>query len=340
MSALDSRSQGTVAPSPGPPTRQRSLVRTLGFNRFGGVYAWAVLIAVFGAWVPQTFLATSTFQSIAASQSVTAIAALAVVPTLAAGLFDLSVAATLGLAAVLPLYLQLHGWSVTASILVSLVSGVGIGALNGFLVVIVGIDSFIATLATSSILAAWAYWTTNGNQLVAPAGSSFVKLGQNSFLGVPVPLLYAVVIGAVLLYMMEWTTFGSYLRAIGGNSDAARLVGIRVDRIKFGALLITGFLGAAAGVVLSAQLGAASSAIGPPYLLPAFSATLLGATQIKTNGRPNVLGTMLAVFLLATGIYGLQLVGAPSFVSDLFNGLALIVAVTLSLQARRRSATG
>ena len=328
----DDRQEESRAPG------RRQLTRTLGLNRFSGLYAWALVIAIFSVWVPDLFLTTSTAQSLAASQSVTAIAALALVPTLTAGLFDLSVAATLGMGAVLPLYLQLHGASVTESILVSLGLGIAIGAFNGILVVLIGIDSFIATLATSSILAACAYWATDGNQLAAPAGSEFVRIGQGSFIGIPYPLLYVLAIAAVLFYLMEWTTVGSYLRAIGGNSEAARLVGIRVDRIKFTALVGTGFLGAAAGVVLSAQLGAATSTIGSPYLLPAFSAVLLGATQIKVNGSPNVLGTLLAIFLLATGIYGLQLTGSPSYVSDLFNGVALIVAVALSLKVRRRNA--
>ena len=101
-------------------------------------------------------------------------------------------------------------------------------------------------------------------------------------------------------------------------------------------LVASGTISGFAGVLLLSQLGNASYDVGQPYLLPAFSAALLGATQIKANGRVNVFGTLVAIVLLATGIYGLQLVGAPGFVSDLFNGAALILSVTLAVQASRR----
>jgi ribose transport system permease protein len=318
-----------------PP--RRPVVRYLALNRLSGVYTWAVLVVLFGIWVPSTFLTSATISSIGANTAVTAMVALALIIPLAGGLFDLSVAATLGVCAVLTLYLQAHGMSVGLSILVSLATGAAIGVINGLLVVGVGINSFIATLGMSSVLAAFAYWITGGNQLVASVGSHYVKLGQGTLLGLPDPIWYAAAIALVLFYFTEWTTVGHYLYGIGGNIEAARLVGIRVDRILFGSLVSSGVIAAFAGIVLSAQLGSSSADIGPRYLLPAFSAVLLGATQIKTNGRVNVLGTLVAVILLATGIYGLQLAGAPSFISDLFNGVALIVAVSLSLRANRKT---
>jgi ribose transport system permease protein len=316
---------------------RRGPMRHLALNRLSGVYAWALLVVVFGLWVPDTFLTAATVQSIGANQAVTAILAMALILPLAAGLFDLSIAATLGVSAVLSLYLQGHGMAVAPSILLCVLAGAAIGAVNGLLVVGLRISSFIATLGMSSVLAALAYGISGGNQLVAAPRNRFVPLGQDSLLGVPNPVWYAIAIALVLLYVTEWTTVGRYAHAIGGNGEAARLVGIRVDRVVFGALVNAGALAAVAGVVLAAQLGSASSDLGPSYLLPAFSAVLLGATQIKTNGRVNVPGTLVAVVLLATGIYGLQLIGAPSFVSQLFNGLALILAVALSIRANRRS---
>jgi ribose transport system permease protein len=316
---------------------RRSIVQLLAIDRLSGVYFGMLLIVLFGLWVPDTFLTSSTVRSIGASSAVTSIVALALIVPLACGLFDLSVAATVGVASVLSLQLQAEGLGLAPAVLVTLLAGAAIGVINGVLVVRVGINSFIATLGMSSVLAAAAFWITDGKQLVAAVPSSFVDLGQGTFLGLPNPVWYAVAIAAVLWYVTEWTTIGRYLYAIGGNSEAARLVGIRVDRVLFGSLVSSSSLAAVAGVVLSAQLGSSSADIGPAYLLPAFSAVLLGATQIKTNGRANVVGTLVAVVLLATGIFGLQLAGAPSFVSSLFNGVALIVAVALSLRANRTS---
>ncbi len=314
------------------------LVRRLGIGRFSGIYVWALLIVLFAVLVPETFLTASTVRSIGANSAVTSLVALALIVPVACGLFDLSVAAILGIAAVLVLDLQARGLSAGIAVLLTLVAGAVIGAFNGFLVVKVGIDSFIATLGMSSVLAAGAFAVTNGNQLVAQVPSTFVTLGQGTLLGLPRPVWYAVAVAAVLYYVTERTTAGRYMYAIGGNIEASRLVGIRVDRVRFASLVTSGVLGALAGIVLAAQLGASSADIGPAYLLPAFSAVLLGATQIKGNGRANVLGTLVAVVLLATGIFGLQLAGAPIFISGLFNGVALILAVSLALRANRQAA--
>ena len=342
MSAVDQSRRLADAPGPRPdgdavPAPRARFVKHLALNRLSGVYAWGALVLLFALWVPDTFLTTSTVRTIGANQAVTAIVALALVLPLATGLYDLSVASTLGTSSVLVLHLQANGMSVGLSIAVALAAGVAVGVVNGLLVVGIGISSFIATLGMSSVLAAAAFAITGGLQETAAVGSSFVEFGQGELLGVPHPVFVAVAVAVVLYYVTEWTTIGRYVYGTGGNIEAARLVGIRVDRVQTGALVASGFLAALAGVVLSARVGSSSPDIGPPYLLPAFSAVLLGATQVKTNGRVNVFGTLVAVVLLATGIYGLQLAGAPTYVSDLFNGVALILAVSIAVRINRRA---
>jgi len=146
-----------------------------------------------------------------------------------------------------------------------------------------------------------------------------------------------VLLALILWWLLEYTPAGRYLYSVGGNPQAARLAGIRVGRITTGAFLISGFVAALSGILLAAELGSASPDVGTPYLLPAFSAVFLGATQILP-GRVNVLGTLIAIFLLATGVKGLQLAGAPGYINDLFNGVALIIAVALAVRSRRRKA--
>ncbi len=336
--SIAEQTNAAPAPADAGAAPRRTLVRRLGIDRLSGVYCLGLLVVLFAILIPETFLTTSTVRSVGANSAVTSLVALALIVPVACGLFDLSVAGILGVAAVLVLDLQQRGVGATAAVILTLLAGAAIGAVNGFLVVKVGIDSFIATLGMSSVLAAAAFAVTDGNQLVAKAPSTFVSLGQGTLLGLPRPVWYAVAVAAVLYYVTERTTAGRYMYAIGGNREASRLVGIRVDRVRFASLVTSGLLGALAGIVLSSQLGASSADIGPPYLLPAFSAVLLGATQIKTNGRANVLGTLVAVVLLATGIFGLQLAGAPTFISSLFNGVALILAVSLALRANSRKA--
>ena len=182
-----------------------------------------------------------------------------------------------------------------------------------------------------------AYWVTDGQQIVIGISPHFVVLGQKLVFGLPLPVFYMIGIAIILWWLLEYTPIGRYLYAVGGNPQAARLAGVRVDRITTGAFMTSGFVAAFAGVVLAAKLGSASPDVGTSYLLPAFSAVFLGATQIKP-GRVNVLGTLIAIFLLATGVKGLQLVGTPSYVKDLFNGLALIIAVALAARTARRRA--
>jgi ribose transport system permease protein len=146
-----------------------------------------------------------------------------------------------------------------------------------------------------------------------------------------------VILAIILWWLLEYTPAGRYLYSVGGNPQAARLAGIRVGRITTGAFVICGVVAAFAGVMLAAELGSSSPDVGVPYLLPAFSAVFLGATQILP-GRVNVLGTLIAIFLLATGVKGLQLAGAPGYINDLFNGFALIIAVALAVRSTRRRA--
>ncbi len=320
----------------GGPRRQTGIVNRLGINRFGGIYFWILLVVLFWIWVPDTFPTSTTFRTVTGNVAVTTLVALALIIPLACGLFDLSVAANLGVASVLVLELQSKGVNPVLAVLITLLVGTAIGVVNAAFVVLVGVDSFIITLGMSSILAAFAFYITSGNQLIAKLPSTFVSLGQENTFGVPRPFWYMLIVAAILVYVTEFTTVGRYLYAIGGNPEAARLVGIRVGRVRFGAMVASGLLASFAGVVLAAQLGSSSADVGPAYLLPAFSAVLLGATQIKTNGRANVPGTLVAVILLATGIYGLQLAGSPSYIANLFNGAALVIAVSLAVRANRR----
>ncbi len=315
-------------------TRKRG-VRNLGLDRFSGLYVWAALIVIFGVWMPDLFLTSSNARIIAGDEAITAILALGLVIPLAAGVFDLSIAATMGFAAVFVTWYQSHGHNPFVGLVLAILAGSLVGAINGFVVVKLRVDSFIATLGMSSILAAGAYWVTNGQQIVTGISPEFIKLGTTQWFSIPVPVYYMAVLGGLLWLFLEFRPAGRYLYAVGGNPQAARLAGVRVDRIVFGSMVASATIAGFAGVVLAAKLGTGNPTSGPAYLLPAFSAVFLGATQIKA-GRMNVLGTLIAIYLLATGIKGLQLAGAPVYLNDLFNGLALILAVALSARSKRK----
>jgi ribose transport system permease protein len=332
--------ESVVVPPPasaeGSDTPARRRLPGLGLDRFSGLYVWGSLVVVFGVWMPELFLTADNARIVAGDQAITAMLALALIVPLAAGVFDLSIAAVLGIASVVVVWYQSNGHSPLVGAVVAILLGTLVGAVNGFVVVKLHVDSFIATLAMSSILAAGAYWVTNGQQIVDGISPTFVEFGTAQWFGVPVPVYYMLALALALWVFLEFRPGGRYLYAVGGNPQAARLAGVRVDRITFGSLVTSATIAAFAGVVLAAKLGTGNPTSGPAYLLPAFSAVFLGATQIKA-GRLNVPGTLVAIYLLATGVKGLQLAGAPVYLNDLFNGLALILAVALAARTHRKA---
>lgn len=307
----------------------------LGLDRFSGVYVWAALVLLFGLLIPDLFLTSTNARIVIGSQAITAIVALGLLVPVACGAFDLSIAGTLGMSVCVVCKLQSDGHPVLVSIVAALGVGLVVGILNAIIVVGLGVDSFIGTLGMSSVLAAGAFWVTDGQQIATGISPSFLELGRTQVLGLPLPVYYMVALAIILWWVLQYTPIGRYLYAVGGNPQAARLAGLRVGRVITGAFITSGLTAAFAGVVLAAVLGSASATVGTPYLLPAFSAVFLGATQIFP-GRVNVLGTLVAIFLLATGVKGLQLIGMPGFVESLFNGVALIVAVALAARTARR----
>lgn len=328
-----------AAPTAAPSTAEPAVARrrlSLGLDRFSGLYVWVALVVAFGLWMPDLFLTTDNARVVAGDQAITAMVALALVVPLAAGVFDLSIASVLGFSSVVVAWWQSDGHNPLLGALVAVLVGAAVGALNGFVVIKLHVDSFIATLAMSSILAAGAYWMTDGQQIVTGISPTFVKFGTAQWLGIPIPVYYLLALALILWVFLEYRPGGRFLYAVGGNPQAARLAGVRVNRVVFGSLVASGTIAGFAGVILAAKLGTGNPTSGPPYLLPAFSAVFLGATQIRA-GRVNVFGTLVAIYLLATGVKGLQLAGAPVFLNDLFNGLALILAVALAARTRRKA---
>jgi ribose transport system permease protein len=148
--------------------------------------------------------------------------------------------------------------------------------------------------------------------------------------------VYMLVVALILWWVLERTPMGRYMRATGNDREAARLSGVQVDKWAWLSLIMSGGICGFAGVLFVALVGPSLS-FGPSLLLPAFAAVFLGSTQLMP-GRANVWGTVLAIFVLATGVQGLQLVSGAQWVASLFHGVALIVAVGLAVNRRRRIA--
>lgn len=315
--------------------RGRSLPSLGGSSRFTGLLLLAVIIAVFAVWIPDTFLTSATAQGIASAQAVTLVVAVGLLANLAAGQFDLSVAQNLGLTSLLVATLMVYDHMAPGlAVVIALAVGTAVGVVNGILVAVIGVNSFIATLGMSSVLLAVTEQISS-EQFVGPVPSSFANLTSHTVAGVPEIAIYALVVAVVVWWTLEHTPWGRRVYATGAGPDAAKLAGVRTNRYVFSTFVISGFVAALAGVLLASQLGDLSPTLGPAYLLPVFAACFLGTTQVKA-GRFNVWGTVLAIILLATGEKGLQLAdGGQLWVTDLFNGVALIGAVSVAVLTAR-----
>lgn len=308
--------------------------------RFSGVYILVAFVVVYGFWIPKTFLTVTTLQSIIGNQAVTGVVTIGVVFALSAGAFDLSFANNLGLSGVICAALMVNEHMPTpVAIVLTLAFGTAVGAVNAFFVVRVGVTSVIVTLGMSSILSALNSDFTNGGQYITGLPRGFTQLATPKPLGVPILALYLAVAAILGWYVLEHTPLGRRLQATGAGPDAARLAGVNTGRMTLIALVVSGFMSSAAGVLVTAQVASATPNVGPGYLLAVFAAAYLGTTQIKP-GRFNIVGTMLAIYLLATGVKGLQLGGGQAWITDAFNGVALILAVSLAAIAQRGSARG
>jgi ribose transport system permease protein len=293
-----------------------------------------VLIVVFSLLRPDTFPTFFNIKSILNNKSVQALVALAVFIPMTANHFDLSAGFNLGISQVLAIGLQGQGLAWWAAVIAVLLMGALVGLANGILVTRVKIDSFIATLGTGTVLYGLNAWYTGGQQVLADLPRPFLAI-SGSIGYVPAPALYTLVVSLALWLVFEYLPLGRYLYVLGASPRAAELNGISARRYVTLGFVAAGMLASFAGIVLQSQLQIGQSSVGQEYLLPAFTAALLGATSIRP-GRVNVWGTVLAVAVLAVTVAGLNQLGAPFFVEPLFNGAMLILAVGLAVQASQR----
>lgn len=320
-------------------TARPTLAHRLQLGRLSGLYVLALFILVYALWIPHTFLTVGTLQSIVNDQAVTGVVAFGVVFALAAGAFDLSFATVMTMASVICGGLMAVWHTGTAlAIVITVAAGLTVGIMNGLLVVKVGISSVIATLGMSSLVQAVIDRVTNDGQFITGFPSSFNNLTTLRPLGIPILAIYLFVIAVIAWYLLEHSPFGRRLQATGAGVDAARLAGVNTDRMVFLGLVASATMATIAGVLITSQIASVSPTIGSGYLLPVFAAVFLGTTQVKV-GRFNIWGTVLAIFLLATGVKGLQLAGGQGWITDAFNGAALLLAVGVAALGQRRSSS-
>ena len=313
----------------GRPPSQRRGPGPLSFRRMSAVYIGLAMFIAFSLWIPGTFLQAGTWRSLLNDQALTTIAAVGLLLPMAGGAIDLAVGAEVGVGSIFMAWmLSHHVASVPVAAVLTILVGLGIGGASAFMTVVVKVDSFIATLGVSSIAMAVTFWLSGGQQILN-LPPSFVAFATREFLGITYPVWIMLAIAIVVWYILENTALGRRVHATGGNSEAARLAGVRTSLVTAGGLIACGGIAGLVGLLLTSQQAVGDPTSGPSFLLPTIAAVFLGSTQFYT-GRLNVWGTVVAVYVLAMGVTGLQLAGGPTWLPNLFDGLALLVAVAMS----------
>lgn len=279
------------------------------------------------------FRTTALFVTMINAQALTLLLALTATIVLRVGDFDLSIPQTMVATAALLALLTRLGVPLPLAAAAGIGLGLAVGAVNALLVVKVGVDSFVATLGSFTALSGLAWYLTD-NRVIVGVPQVLIDIARVKLIGLPLITWYAWALMAVLWYLYEMTPLGKYMLFIGGNRDAARLSGIAVQKIRLGAYLASGGLGAAIGILFMGYFGAVDPGAGGQFMLQPFAAAFLGATAVSI-GRFNALGTAVALYFLTVGITGLQLLGAQTWVSNVFYGLALMAAVTAAKLAGR-----
>jgi len=305
-------------------------------ERFGlvGLLGLAILFFTVHPDTPQ-FATGANVANILGNESILAIVAIATVIPLVAGQIDLSVGPAAGLSSVIVAGLMSKSDSPMAvAVLAGIAVGASVGLINGVLVAKVGINSIITTLGSASIIGAMVLWYSEGVSIATNISPTLTDFGGTEPLGIPMPFYLLLLVGGIGWYVLEHMPVGRQLYAVGTNNRAAELVGLRVPRYVLLSLVASGTLAGMAGVMLVAYQGVGNPQVGQSFTLPALAAAFLGATTIRP-GSYNVLGALTAVFFLAVSVNGLTFLGAEAWVADMFNGVALLVAVGVAAVSGR-----
>jgi ribose transport system permease protein len=297
--------------------------------RYAVVLVFVAMVAVFSGLLPHTFFTTGNFQTIVNSQAVLLLLSLALTLPLSVGEFDLSVASMLGFGATLIAFLcGTWHWPLLGALVAVVAAGAFVGLVNGLFIVRFGVNAFITTLGTGTVLTGLTL-AVSGGQILTGVPASVSNFAGGEALGLAWPTYLVAGFAIVLWYVYEHTPVGRYLFFVGEGREVARLAGLPVGRLRWLAFVFAAMIAAVCGILAAGQLGSADPSVGPNYLLPAYAAAFLGATTIKP-GRFNSFGTVVALYLVVTGVTGLELLGAASWVEQVFNGGALVIAVTFA----------
>jgi ribose transport system permease protein len=339
---MDTVKQGdtevAAVPAPGPASRRSLRLPAHFASRYAIIGVWIAMAVLYTAKEGRLFFSWGIFHTIFSQQESLVFMTMALLCTIIVGEFvDLSVPSVFGFAAtILPVLVANHHWGLWPAAIVALLGALACGVVNGLLVVVAGVNTIVVTLGMGTLLTGIALWMSNLNTVVLPSPGGFAKLAILPVGGLYVSFLYGAALALAFAYLLGFTPLGRHMRFVGASREVSRLSGVRVNRIRFGSFVAASALSGVGAIVTVAALGSYNATTSDSYLLPVFASVFLGTAVIQP-GRFNPVGTWIGIYFLTTGITGLEELGLQTWVSDVFYGGVLVVAVTIATLLRRRS---
>ena len=314
--------------------------------RYGTVMTVIILVLFFGM-SRESFFTYGNIADILRSIAIVTVIALGMTFSLSVNGLDFSVASVAGLANILSAGIMVYyDFGLAWAVIFPLCTGALIGAVNSFLVVVIRIPDLLATLSMFYIIkgslltyckgySIYSHMTrVNGAQAPGEILPQFTWFGQGYIGLIPVPIIIMLLlVGSVHLFF-QYTKYGRYMYAIGGNLEAARLAGIHVARYRCIAYMLSGFFASIGGLILTARLGSGQVDAGAPYMLDAAAAVFIGFSVFGI-GKPNAIGTFLGAMLLGVLVNGMTMMNVPFYSQDIIRGLVLTGALVLTYYKKK-----
>lgn len=300
-----------------------------------GLLLVVIVISIIMSVVSDVFLTTGNITNIIRQVSINGILAVGMTFVILTGGIDLSVGSLVAVTSVICGSLLQSGVNTFLVCIIGIAAAVLFSLFNGYLVAYVGFQPFIATLATMTIGRGFALVFSNGKPYTIKV-PSFIAIGQGNILGIPTPIIILFIVCIIALIILNMTTFGRYVFAIGGNKSAARLSGVKTRKVEMLVYIFSGICCGVVGLILSARISSGQPTAGEGYELDAIAATAIGGTSM-TGGMGALSGTILGFVILGLLSNSMNLMNINSFWQQIVKGFIIILAVFLDMKTKGKN---
>jgi ribose transport system permease protein len=314
------------------PPRSDASTHRRGFRlprEIGILGALILMILILAVFIPQ-FRDIQNLTNITRNFSFVGIVAMGMTAVILTGGIDLSVGSTWGMTAVIVAALVTNGWPLALGILAGLIGAAGIGLINGLCITRLNMSPFVPTLATLSIARSLALIITRGRpiSIFGEEYRSFLWIGGGDIFGIPNPFIIFLIVALLFWILLSRTVWGRYVYAVGGNERAARLTGLRVDRLKIIVYILSALVAGLAGIIQVSYLSSVTADLGTGNELAVIAATVIGGANLA-GGEGTIIGTVIGAIVLEVLRNGLLLFGIDPYWQGVFVGAVIILAVSV-----------